>query len=297
MDEPEGIVKDAVDYHTKMINSFKGAPGVLPERLKEGMAPRHCALSLVGEPIMYPKINTLVRLLHDRRISTFLVTNAQFPDAIRTLDPVTQLYVSIDASSKESLKKIDRPLFKDFWQRFLDSLTALSDKGQRTVYRLTLVKSWNNEELEGYGRLVRMGRPDFIEIKGVTYCGSKGSKDKLTMKNVPWHEEVLSFVDKLVSYISDDYEVASEHEHSNCVLVANKKFKVNGEWMTWIDYDKFDQLIARYYETEGKETFSSIDYMAKLPEWAIFGCKERGFDPIDNRFYRKGKQTTNTIAL
>ena len=41
---------------------------------------------------------------------------------------MTQLYVSVDASTKDSLKKIDRPLFKDFWQRFLDSLTALSDK-------------------------------------------------------------------------------------------------------------------------------------------------------------------------
>ena len=25
---------------------------------------RHCALSLVGEPIMYPQINTLIDLLH-----------------------------------------------------------------------------------------------------------------------------------------------------------------------------------------------------------------------------------------
>jgi len=34
----------------------------------------------------------------------------------------------VDASTKESLKRIDRPLFKDFWQRFLDSLKALSEK-------------------------------------------------------------------------------------------------------------------------------------------------------------------------
>ena len=37
----------------------------------------HCALSLVGEPIMYPHINELVSELHRRRISSFLVTNAQ----------------------------------------------------------------------------------------------------------------------------------------------------------------------------------------------------------------------------
>lgn len=60
-----------------------GVPGVKPERLAEGKEPQHCALSLVGEPIMYPQINTLVRLLHQRLISTFLVTNAQFPGAIK----------------------------------------------------------------------------------------------------------------------------------------------------------------------------------------------------------------------
>ena len=66
-------------------------PGVREERLAEGLAPRHCALSLVGEPIMYPHINRLVALLHARRISTFLVTNAQFPDRIAQLAPVTQV--------------------------------------------------------------------------------------------------------------------------------------------------------------------------------------------------------------
>ena len=41
---------------------------------------------------------------------------------------MTQLYVSVDASTKESLKKIDRPLFRDFWPRFMGSLEALSEK-------------------------------------------------------------------------------------------------------------------------------------------------------------------------
>jgi len=85
--------------------------------------------------------------------------------------------VSVDAATKDSLKKIDRPLFKDFWERFVSSLTALSAKGQRTVYRLTLVKGWNAEEMDNYAKLVELGKPDFIEIKGVTYCGtSKGDE-------------------------------------------------------------------------------------------------------------------------
>jgi hypothetical protein len=71
-----------------LIHAFSG---VKPERLAEGLSPRHCALSLVGEPIMYPEINVLIDELHRRHISTFLVTNAQFPDKIKTLKPITQV--------------------------------------------------------------------------------------------------------------------------------------------------------------------------------------------------------------
>ena len=48
----------------------------------------------------YPEINKFLDMLHERRISSFLVTNAQFPDAIKDLTPVCQLYVSVDAASK-----------------------------------------------------------------------------------------------------------------------------------------------------------------------------------------------------
>lgn len=64
----------------------------------------HCALSLVGEPIMYPEINAILTELHKRHISSFLVTNAQFPDRIRHLVPITQLYVSVDAATRDTLK-------------------------------------------------------------------------------------------------------------------------------------------------------------------------------------------------
>jgi tRNA wybutosine-synthesizing protein 1 len=85
------------------------------------MNPVHCALSLVGEPIMYPEINRFMRMLHEKKISSFMVTNAQFPEAIRQLEPCTQLYVSVDASTKDSLKKIDRPLFKGIFKMIATS--------------------------------------------------------------------------------------------------------------------------------------------------------------------------------
>ena len=51
--------------------------GVIPERFEEAQNVRHCALSLVGEPIIYPEINRFLDLLHDEGVSSFLVSNAQ----------------------------------------------------------------------------------------------------------------------------------------------------------------------------------------------------------------------------
>ena len=47
-------------------------------------------------------------------------------------------------------------------------------------------------EVANYAKLVTLGEPDFIEVKGVTYCGSSGASS-LTMQNVPYHEDVCAF--------------------------------------------------------------------------------------------------------
>lgn len=292
-DDPAFIVDEAVELHRSMINEMKGVPGVLPERLKEAYNVKHCALSLVGEPIMYPRINEMLRELHNRGISSYLVTNAQFPEHIKQLDPVTQLYVSVDASTRDSLKAIDRPLFKDFWERFLSCLKEMKEKKQRTVYRMTLVKSWNMEEVEGYAELVELGQPDFIEIKAVTYCG-KSDASSLTMQNVPWHADVCKYGENLASRLNDRaiaprYSIAAEHQHSCCIILAREdKYLIDDKWHTWIDYEKFNVLIQEYYASNGTKTFSSIDYLAPTPEWALYQSVTRGFDPEEQR-WRKEK--------
>jgi len=282
MDPPAAIVEAALAAHADMIKQMRGVPGVLPERLAEGMNPRHCALSLVGEPIMYPEINTLVGMLHGRRISTFLVTNAQFPDAIRNLVPVTQLYVSVDASNKEALKAIDRPLFADYWERFNACLRALRDKQQRTVYRLTLVAGYNMSDAAEYAQLVELGQPDFIELKGMTYCGSGNGASDLTMANVPYHADVLRFAAAVAEAVSArggvQYELACEHAHSCCTLLARRdRYLIDGRWHTHIDYERFHDLVA------SGQPFTAADYCAPTPEWALAGSEEAGFNPTQTR--------------
>lgn len=299
IDPPELIYNGVKASHYQKIKMMRGVPGVRAERFTEAMNIRHCALSLVGEPIFYPHINEFTDMLHADHISTFLVCNAQHPDQLASLKSVTQLYVSIDASNRESLRKIDRPLHRDFWERFNRCLDILRDRRfeQRTVFRLTLTKGFNMEdEIVGYADLIEKSLPCFIEIKGVTYCGSTSSKAGvgLTMQNVPFYEEVCVFVRELdweLSRRNLGYGIAAEHAHSCCVLIASKRFQRNGKWHTRIDYDQFFRCL------ESGKKFGPEDYIGlETPEWATWG--KGGFDPRDERVYRKGKnKVPSSLAI
>ena len=289
-DPPDLILQGAKEAHLKKIKTLRGVPGVRAERFQEAMRIRHCALSLVGEPIFYPHINELLSLLHAEHISSFLVCNAQHPDQLAALKHVTQLYVSIDASNRDSLKKIDRPLHRDFWERFLRCLDILREirYRMRTVFRLTLVKGFNIEdEVSGYADLVERGLPCFVEIKGVTFCGTSTSAGVgLTMQNVPFYEEVCTFVTALHEELERrglDYGIAAEHAHSCCVLLASTRFKIEGKWRTLIDYGRYFELLK-----SGRE-FAPEDYVGEpTPDWALGG--KGGFDPADERVDRKGRK-------
>ena len=72
----------------------------------------------------------------------------------------------------------------------------------------------------------------------------RSTTSTLTMENVPWHEDVKNFAEAIASKSNGKYELACEHAHSCCVLLANaEKFKLNGSWYTWIDYEKFHDLV------------------------------------------------------
>ncbi|MCJ1313350.1 hypothetical protein MMC25_007028 [Agyrium rufum] len=293
VDPPDLIYTAAKKEHLRRIKMMRGVPGVRAERFQEAMRIRHCALSLVGEPIFYPHINELMAMMHADRISTFLVCNAQHPSHLRALKHCTQLYVSIDASNRDSLRKIDRPLHRDFWERFIECLDILCERRRqmRTVFRLTLVKGFNVEdEVEGYAALVERGRPCFVEIKGVTYCGtSTSSAAGLTMQNVPFYEEVRDFSIALVEALKKrglgHYGVAAEHKHSCCLLVADEdrvRDRESRRWRTRIDFRRYFELLE-----SGRE-FAVEDYVGEeVPEWAVLG--EGGFDPRDSRVDRKGR--------
>ena len=266
VDDPKDILQGSKEAHHKLLVGFKGSPIANKTAYQKSTKIRHVALSLTGEPITYPKINELIDKFHKDNISTFLVTNAQYAEQIKDLKPVTQLYLSIDAPTKELLKEVDKPLFPDYWERTNKSLQYLSEKKQRTCIRLTMIKDVNMTQPEKYAELIRKGDPDFIEVKAYMFIGP--SMQRLSKENMPLHEEVVIFSKELEKHLPD-HEIVSEHIPSRVVMFAKRSYKKDGIWKTWIDFPKFHQLYEDWLKT-GKE-FTSEDYSIRTPQVGLSG--------------------------
>ncbi len=274
VDEPEEIIDGMLEAQESLLNGFAGSKTANMKLFEESKTVKHVALSLTGEPIIYPKFNEICADFHDRGISTFVVTNAQYPEAIENLIPVTQLYISVDAPSKELLKEVDVPLFEDYWERLLRSLDSMKKKTHRTCIRLTMIKGVNMLDLEGYKQLIQRADPDFLEIKGYMFVGA--SRQRLSMKNMPYHEEVVEFAERM-NNILDDYEIASEHKPSRVVLLAKKKFFDGKNWSTWIDFKAFNEQWKKFKEGE-KDTLAVENYSVK---WTSGKPNPESLDPED----------------
>ena len=265
-DDPEEILQESLKAHENLLTGFGGNPKSKRAVWEQSKHVKHVALSLTGEPITYPRMNELLKKFHEQGISTFIVTNAQYPEQIKNLDPITQLYISLDAPNKELLKKVDVPLFNDFWERLNQSLDYMKEKKQRTCIRLTIVKGMNDVEPEGYANLIKKANPDFLEVKAYMHVGA--SQLRLKRENMPEHDEVIEFTQKLMQYLPE-YAIVSDHVPSRVVLCAKNSFKINDKWHTWIDFPKFHELA-----TSGN-SFTTQDYMKITPNAKLSTPEER----------------------
>lgn len=236
IDSPQHIINHAIDAHLGLLEGFNGSQKANPRALVEKDEVRHVALSLTGEPITYPLIDKILDAFHNRRISTFLVSNAQFPEQMKKVKHITQLYLSLDAPNKDLLRKIDNPLFDDYYENLCACLDLLHDAPYRTCIRLTLIKKENMTDIQGYVKHIRRGNPHFIELKSYMFSGA--SRERLSMKNVPTMEEVKAFTNDLLEAL-DEYEQVSEHVPSGVTLLVRKDFKQ----YQYIDFVKFFDLL------------------------------------------------------
>lgn len=231
--DPEGVLPpDRLLDETLMAN-LQSLGGYNPEagadvpekKYREARNPKHVAISLAGEPTLYPFLSDFIEAIKKREMTSFLVTNGTRPDTLRNLVLPTQLYVTLAAPNERVYKTLCRPSIADGWKRIQESQKLLSTLPCRTVNRLTMVEGYNMTEVRSYADMILIGEPDFVEVKGYMFIGS--SRDRLRAANSPSHRSIRAFSDKLETLTG--YHIADEQVESRVVLLSRD-----------VDYDRIN---------------------------------------------------------
>ncbi|MEM1638962.1 MAG: 4-demethylwyosine synthase TYW1 [Desulfurococcaceae archaeon] len=250
VDDPEVLVEESIITHKQIMAGFKGNPRADQKMVEEALDPKHVAISLAGEPLLYPRLGELIYEYHKRGLTTFLVTHGTRPDVLKNLetDP-TQLYISIEAWNKESYDYFDRPLVPRAWELLQETIDYVRSFKSPVVFRITLVKGFNDHEkaLRSFAKLIDKGNPHYVEIKAYMYLGV--SKGRLSKNNMPTHGEVRDYARKLENLTG--YKLLSESIPSRVVLLSRleKPIRHGKGCPDGVEHpDKYVPVITEEYE-------------------------------------------------
>ena len=193
-DEPEAVFEQLIEAQRLLISGYKGDERCDMKLWKEAQNPAQVAISLSGEPTMYPYLSDFIGICKRRGMTTFLVTNGTNPEVLERMDNLpTQLYVTVAAPDEETYRKVCRPLIGGGWQRLnrtLELLPSLKSR-TRTTVRHTLVEGYNfhpgdeNEAAE-YAKLDEQADPMFIEPKGYVFVGGSRTRKWEALRSMKW---------------------------------------------------------------------------------------------------------------
>ena len=216
----EKLMDQMVTNENDIHNSFNRA-----------LNPNHAAISLDGEPTLYPYIGELVDTFRTKKFTTFIVTNGTTPDVITHLQETnclpSILYVTVPPPNQEDYRKIHRPKVKGAWDSIQKTLGLLKDLSTRTVLRITAVNHLNirDDLIDGYVETIKRVKPNFVDIKGFTLEGSSMSISKRLATNEPGsyyfpdYQEINQFAKKISE--QSGYEIAATHEKSRDILLQS----------------------------------------------------------------------------
>lgn len=215
-DDPKTIIDEAVKAQNNLLCGFFGNDKANKEKLEESKTPTNAAISLAGEPMLYPEIDELIAEFNRRNFTTFVVSNGQCVDKLKNLENEPyQLYLSLDAPTKKIYNDVCQPQISEGWDNLNQSLDTLASFNSRTCIRTTCVKGRNMTNPEKYAELIKKASPDFVEIKAYMCVGS--SRHRLTPDNMPTFDEVKSFAQKIGENCGK--KIVNESEVSRVVLL------------------------------------------------------------------------------
>lgn len=224
-DEASTIVDGLLYEHRRILSGYKAqvlAGRVDAAKYREALNPNQVAVSLSGEPLLYPRLPDMVRLFKDRGCTVFLVTSGVLPAALESLrdrcaEP-TRLYVSLASPDREAYLRISRPLNPDLWSSLMRSLDLLREFRCPTVIRITAIKGLNMspEDAAGFADLVGRSGCSDVEIKGYMHVGF--STTRLSEDCMPLFSEVKVFSEMLCGMLG--YKVKDESAESRVTLLS-----------------------------------------------------------------------------
>ncbi len=218
-DDPEEIAEESIRLQRMIVQGYKGVKVFRKEWVYEAEEPKHAAISLTGEPTLYPHIGGLVEAYAKRGMTTFIVTNGTLPERLENLErEPTQLYVTVSAPNEKLYMEITRPLWPDAWSRLQKTLEMLQSFSSPTVMRIPLIKGFNMDDkvIEEFSRLIRKSQPTYVEPKAYMWVGY--SRRRLGRENMPTHEEVRAFASKIAELTG--YNIIDESPESRIVLLS-----------------------------------------------------------------------------
>lgn len=229
IDTPQQIIKKSIKEQKIILSGFKGSKKTNKKKFQESFNPEHFAISLSGEPTLYPKLAELILELRKQRKTSFLVTNGLLPEKLIELKEKnalpTQLYVSLNAPNEKLFRKITKNKAENAWEKFNETLALLPKLKTRKVIRMTLVRELNMDEkvIEEYAKLIRKAQPDFVEVKGYISVGF--ARKRLGYDRMPSHEEIKDFSEKILKFLPK-CKFLDEKIYSRVVLLGKNKSKM-----------------------------------------------------------------------
>jgi len=229
IDDPKEIIEGLFKERIKLLTGFKGHPKVDLKKYQEATIPTHVAISLSGEPTIYPKLAEMIKYLKDIKIkSIFLVTNGMEVDRLKELNEKntlpTQLYLSIEASNEKMHLKINKSKVKGSWEILKKTFKLMPKLKCRRVIRYTMIKGINDslKDIDDFIKIFEETNADFLEIKSYMHLGS--SRERLEKENMPNHQEILEY-SKEIEKRSKLFKIDNEQKESRIVLLKNKNSK------------------------------------------------------------------------
>ncbi len=219
-DPPEQIVQGILKAQDRILTGYKAHPKTNLQKFREAQRPKHVAISLTGEPTLYEPLGDLLRTIHNKGMTSFLVSNGTLPQKLAKLEvEPTQLYISVCAPDEDTFNRVCRPQVAEAWEQLNNTLELLSSFSCPTVIRSTLARDKNMINVNGYAKLLTKAQPTYIEVKAYMHVGF--SAMRLGFESMPSHDEIRGFAQRLADMTG--YRVIDESADSRVVLLSKRE--------------------------------------------------------------------------